>query len=73
LLRQRHHAGHVTALPGNERLQGRRRTPQERAIGGRGLLLWSLPDILKLRLGSIDMSRGDERERGRSSRRGTTV
>jgi hypothetical protein len=58
LLRKGHHAGHLTALPGNKRLQGRRRTPQERAIGGRGLVLWSLPDILKLRLGGIDMSHG---------------
>ena len=38
-----HHAGHVTALPGNERLQGRRRTAEERAIGGGGLLLMSCP------------------------------
>ena len=61
MLREGHHAGHVTALPGNERLQGRRCTPQERAIGGRGLLLHVLPDILKLGLRGIDMSREVQR------------
>ncbi len=52
MLCERHHAGHVTALPGNKRLQGRRCTPQDRIIGRRGLLLHVLPEAFESEAGS---------------------